>query len=155
MPMNYLIAPVQQSGSPNVPITESTGAQLQGTEGFSLGAGNILGSSASGTVIAQPAIFTDNVVLSGNLTVQNQTIIQTGFLSGTTTQGIVINGNVFGTAATASGQAWAVAISGAASVSAGTQAQSGGNVGNPVGFFFINVAQMSGAPWFKVPFYNS
>lgn len=148
MPLNQYVAPYQQSGSPNVPITESTGGQLQGTMGSE---GLIENSSYSGTVAAAPFVVTDNVVCSGNLTVNNQTIITTSFISGTSTAGIIISATtVSGGTATQGG----VVTGTAASVSAGIAANSGGNIGCPMGFFYINVPT-SGSPWVKVPFYNS
>jgi hypothetical protein len=159
MPSNENIAPIQQSGSANVPITESTGGQLQGSQGSD---GNAENSSFSGTPGAAANIFSDNVVFSGNITVQNETIIQTGFLSGSWTQGIVIQGAAIGSGSPSlgsmvglsSGQSpnpTGVVFSGAATNT--VQALNSGTFA-PLGYFFINVPT-SGSPWVKVPFFNS
>lgn len=149
MPMNYLVAPFQQSGSANVPITESTGAQTQG-EGALGNLGIIQNSSYSGTPQAFANVVTDNVVLSGNITVNNQTILTTAFQSGTSTAGIVITGTLnqsgFGPAQGAS-----IFASGNSTVSI-VSTNSGAYA--PAGYFLINVPT-SGSPWVKVPFFNS
>lgn len=148
MPMNYLVSPVQQSGSPNVPITESTGNQLQGTQNS---LGGIENSSFSGTVGSFPEVISNAVVCSGNLTTSNQLILNTSFISGTSTVGLVVTGNVASGGTAAQG---GIVTGTAATVSAGIAANSGGAISAPLGFFFINVPT-SGSPWVKVPFYNS
>lgn len=146
--MNYLVSPVQQSGSPNVPQTESTGGQLQGTQGS---LGNIENSQFSGTVLAFPEVFSNAVVISGNITTNNQLILNTSFISGTSTAGLVVTGNVASGGTAAQG---GIVTGTAATVSAGIAGNSGGAISAPLGFFFINVPT-SGSPWVKVPFYNS
>ena len=140
----------------NVSIIESTGGQLQGTQGS---LGNIEGASYSGTVGAFPEVFSNNVIVSGNITVSNQTIIATAFMSGTTNAGLVITsagqsgGGVInsGTLAT---QTSTVIVAGSGFGVSAVAAASGGGINAPMGFFWINVPT-SGSPWVKVPFYNS
>lgn len=153
--MNYLIAPVQQSGSPNVPITESTGGQLQGTLGNE---GNIFGSSASGCVQTNPSVETNNVIISGNITTNNQLIVSTAFQSGVVTAGLVITPGNTGGIVVNSGvlatQPSTVIVAGSGFTVSTIAANSGGGLNTPMGFFWLNVPT-SGSPWVKVPFYNS
>ena len=155
MPMNMYVAPYQQSGSPNVPITESTGGQLQGSEG---NLGNIENSAFSGTVLSFPEVISNAVIVSGNLTVGNQTILNTAFQSGTSTAGLVITGNLLQSGGTiVGGLSGQVAPGGVFAsgytYSAGLATNSGQNF-NPAGFILFNVPT-SGSPWVKVPFFNS
>jgi hypothetical protein len=141
MPANENVASIQQSGSANVPLTESTGGQLQGTQGNQ---GNIYGSSASGTPVSFADVYTSAIVASGNVTTNNQLIVTTNFVSGTSTAGFVLTG--------ASGTGFIA--SGAPPNATASANQSHGGLNAPAGFFFVNMPS-SGSPWVKVPFYNS
>lgn len=153
--MNQYVAPYQQSGSANVPITESTGAQIQGTMNSD---GIIENASYSGTPQASPNVFTDNVVLSGNITVQNQTIVASNFLSGVATAGLVIAGNSNASGYIANLNSGSPSLVGPAVVTSGnatnTAVTTNSGAFAPNGYFFINVPT-SGSPWVKVPFFNS
>ena len=131
--------------------------KLQGTQGSM---GNIENARFSGTVGTFPEVFSNALVASGNLTTSNQLIVNSNFLSGVATVGLVIAGgsNASGYIANVNSGSPslvgpAVVTSGSATASA-TTTNSGGFMAAPNGFFFINVPT-SGSPWVKVPFWNS
>lgn len=155
MPANENVAPIQQSGSANVPITESTGGQMQGSQDNT---GIVENASYSGTVLSAPEVFSNAIVASGNLTTENQLIINANFLSGIASVGLVIAGGSNASGYIANLNSGSPSLVGPAVVTSGNATVSiiATNSGAfaPNGYFFINVPT-SGSPWVKVPFFNS
>lgn len=101
MPMNQYVAPFQQSGSPNVPITESTAANYQG---WPFNAEDSMGPDTSGQSIVFQVVnanFSGGVVFSlqnsgaGGLPPTTGTAPGVSFQSGVTTS-VLLSGSAGG-----------------------------------------------------------
>jgi hypothetical protein len=168
MPANENIAPIQQSGSANVPLGESTGSQYQAApyseittvSGFQSITDEVnaietasitLNTAGSGYNPGglQLQGFAPSVLASGN----NQLLGAS--ISGVIPAGIVIQGIVAQSGVGVSGwtgnQAATIFASGGSNAT-GLAANSG--LYGPQGYFTIQVLGISGNPYMKVPFFN-